>query len=154
VVLEPTREPFVQLGPPRFRQRVVRRVAHQQVTKAKAVLAWDLSPVRCDQLLADEARQLRRHLRLVGDEGLHRAAVKDLPFDGAALEHGSLGALEAVEPRGQQGLERGRDDRLAVARHRKHLADEEWVAAGRAGDPLAQRAGDSAGNQSLDVRVG
>ena len=47
--------------------------------------------------------------------------------------------LEPVEAGRQERLQRRRDDHLAVAGHRQHLADEERVAAGRSRDPLAQR---------------
>ena len=127
----------MQVGPARLRQRVVGGVADQEVAEAEAVLARDLSPFRRDQLLADEAGEPRCHLRLVGDERLDGAAVEDLPLDRAALEHGPLGLLEPVEASRQQRLERRRDDHLAVAGHREHLADEERVAACRARDPLA-----------------
>ena len=130
VILEPAREPFVKVGAPRFRQRLVGGVPHEQVAEAEAVLARHLCPFGCDQLLAHQSGQLRRHLGLVVDERLDGAAVEDLALDRRALEHRALAALEGVEACREQRLERRRDDRLAVFRHREHLADEERVASG------------------------
>ena len=61
--------------------------------------------------------------------------------------------LELVEARREQRLQRGRDHDVAVrlAGHRQHLLDEERVAAGGAGDPLAQLVADVLGDQLLDV---
>ncbi len=66
--------------------------------------------------------------------------VEHLAFDRAALEHGPLRRVELVEARREQRLERRRHLDLAVAgrlHHRRHLLDEERVAAGGAQDPLA-----------------
>ena len=57
------------------------------MAEAEAVLAGELRPVGADQLLAHERGQARRHLRLLGCERLHGAAVEDLALDRAALEH-------------------------------------------------------------------
>ena len=97
-------------------------------------------PVRADELLADERGQLAREPRLVGRERLDDAVVEHLALDGAALEHGPLRRVELVEARREQRLERRRHLDLAVAgrlHHRRHLLDEERVAARGAQDPLA-----------------
>ena len=63
------------------------------------------------------------HVRLVGRERLDGAAVEDLAFDRASLEHAPLGRLELVEACCEQRLQGGRNDHLAVrlAGHRHHL---------------------------------
>ena len=70
--------------------------------------------------------------------------MEDLALDGAALEHVALVGLELVEPCREQRLQGGRDDDVAVGPdgHREHLPDEERVAAGGVGDPLAQGVAD------------
>ena len=124
------------------------------MAEAEAVFAGNLSLLGRDELLANQAGEPRRHLRLVGDERLDGAAVEDLALDRCALEHGSLGLLEPVEAGRQERLQRRRDDHLAVAGHRQHLADEERVAACCVRDPLAQRLVEGFRNQPLDLRVG
>ena len=140
VLLQPGGEALVEIRAGRLRERLVRRVADQQVAEAEAVLARDLRSVRPDQLLAHERGEARGDLRLVGRECLDGAAVEDLALDRAALEHASLGRLELVESGGEQRLQRRRDDDLALGLvgHRDHLLDEERVAARGASDPLAQ----------------
>ena len=155
VLLEPGREARVQLGADRLRECVVGGVADQDVAEAEAVLACELGPVGPDQLLADECRQTWSDLGLIRRERLDGAAVEDLALDRASLEHAPLRRLELVEARGEQRLQGGRygDVAVGLAAHRQHLADEERVAARRAGDPRAQRPGERLRDQSLDVVV-
>ena len=143
----------MQVGPARLGRRVVRGVADEQVAEAEAV-SPNVSLLGCDELLANQPGEARRHLRLVGDECLDGPTVKDLALDRCALEHGPLGLLEPVQAGRQEHLQRRRDDYLAVAGHRQHLADEERVAAGRARDPLTQRVGDGFRNEQLDLGSG
>ena len=141
VVGQPVREPLVQLGAHCLRERLVRRVADQQVAEAVGVLTRELGLVRADELLADQAGQAALHLRLLRGERLHRATVEDAPLDRAALEHAALGRLELVEPRREQRLDRPRHRDLAVARRldeRDHLLDEERVPLGGVADALSQ----------------
>ena len=140
VLLQPRGEPLVKLCARRLGERVVRRVADQQVTEAEAVLPGNLRPVRTDELAPDERGEPRRHLRLVGRECLHGPSVEDLAFHGAALEHAPLGSVELVESSREQRLESRRHSDLiaTIARHRHHLDDEERIAAGGVGDPVAK----------------
>ena len=156
VLLHPGGEALVEVGASRLRQRVVGRIADQEVPEAEGILASELRPVRADQRLAYERGQPRRHLGLVGCERLHGAAVEDLAFDRAPLEHASLAVVELLQARAEQRSQRGRDDHVVapdVAGHRQHLLDEERVPARGAGDPLAQRAGDPLGDELVDVVV-
>ena len=139
VLLEPAGEALVQIGPDALRQRVVGRVSEQEMVKAERFLTRKLRLVGADQPLARERGQPRHHLP-VGRERLHGAAVEDLALDRPALEHRALVGVELVEAGGEQRPERGRDGDLALrlAGHRHHLGEEERVAAGGAGDPLAQ----------------
>ena len=109
VPLQPHGEALVQIGPGRLGQRVVRRIADQEVAKAVGVLADELRLVGADQLLAHEIRQPAL------DAASRRAPSactaprwKTLPFDSATLEHPALGRLELVEPRREQRLDRRR----------------------------------------------
>ena len=101
VLLQPGGEALVEVRAGRLRQRVVGCVADQQVAEAEGVLAWELRLVGADQLLADERGQAWCHLRVVGRERLHGAAVEDLALDGAAFEHASLGRVELIQARAQ-----------------------------------------------------
>jgi hypothetical protein len=143
VLLEPAREPLVQLGARRFRQRVVGRVADEQVAKAVSVVVRQESPLRPHEVFADESDQLPVHL-LPWRERQHGAAVEDLALDRAAFEHVTLGGLELIEARGQKRLDRrGHRYLAALLGDRQHLLDEERVAAGRVEDPAAELLGDA-----------
>ena len=140
VLLQPGCVAFVEVCPHRLRQRLIGCIAEQQMPEAEAVLAHELRPVGPDQLLADERRQARRHLGLLGCERLHGTPVEDLSLDRTPLEHAALGCLELIQTRREQRAQSGRDDYLALslAGHRQHLLDEERVAARSSSDPLAQ----------------
>jgi hypothetical protein len=152
VLLQPNREPLVQVRADRLRQRVVGGVADQQMPKAKGVLVRKLRRIRPDQVPADERGEARRHLRSVRCQRADGAAMEDLSFDRPALEHGPLRRLELVEAGREQRLQRGRDDdlRLRVSSHVQDLRDEERVAAGGSCDPLAQIGPDVRGEQLVD----
>ncbi len=70
--------------------------------------------------------------------------MEDLALDRAALHHDADVAVERVDPRLQECVDRRRDDDLAVAsvlaHHREHLLDVERVARRRGRDPLAEPA--------------
>jgi len=66
--------------------------------------------------------------------------VEHPPFDGAALEHVSLGRFELIQARGQQRLDRRRDLDLrasGVPYEGEHLLDEERITLGCHADPVA-----------------
>ena len=63
MLLEPAREPLVQVGARRLRQRVVRGVADEQVPEPKRVVLGQRRGRRPDELLAHEPQQLRRNRR-------------------------------------------------------------------------------------------
>ena len=142
VLLEPGREALVEACPGGFRQRVVGRVADEDVAEAEAVLAREQRRVRRDQLLANEPGETRGHLQLLGCERLDSTPVEDLTLDRAPLEHAPLGRRELVDARCEERVQGRRNDHLAVrlASHRQHLLDEERVAARRARDRVAQLA--------------
>ena len=60
--------------------------------------------------------------------------MEELPFDRAALEHLTLWLVQLVEPRREQRPQRRRH--LGVFAERRHLGQEERIAAGGAHDPL------------------
>ncbi len=156
VLLQPGAQALMEIRAGRLGERLVRRVAEQQVAEAKAVLARDLRSVRPDQLLADERGEARGDLRLLGCECLDSTPVEDLALDRAALEDASLGRVELVEPGGEQGVQRWRHDDVALGLvgHRDHLLDEERVAARGARDSLPQVVGGVLGDEPVDVVVG
>ena len=98
VLVEPVGKAGMQVGADRLGKRVVGSVADQQVAEAIAVVAGELGAVGTDELAAHERGEPGRDLRLLRGERLHAAAVEDLAFDGAALEHPALGLVELVEP--------------------------------------------------------
>ena len=71
----------------------------------------------------------------------NRAAMEYLPLDRASLHDHTLVSTECVEPRLKEGMDRRRNDDLAVAavlaHHRQHLLDEERVSLRRGGDAIA-----------------
>jgi hypothetical protein len=152
---EPVGKPLVQLGPHALRRGLVRRVSHEDVREAEAVLARERAAVGLEQPLAHERLQVggdradalgRRELR-------HRPPPEDLADDGRALQHVALCGREAVEPRCEYRLDRGRhaqevelgddaavtlDETVLVGEHLHHLFDEERVAAGHTAEPAAR----------------
>ena len=155
MLLEPAGEALVQLRTARLRERLVRRVAHEQMPEAKGVLGRQLRLVGADQRLADESGQAWRHLARIRQR-LYRAAVKDLALDGAALEHLPLGPVELVEASVEERLQRRghRDLAVALGSHCDHLLDEEWIAAGGVSDPIPQLRPDGVRDQVLDAPLG
>ncbi len=154
VALEPFGEPLVQLRADGLRQRVVGRVANQHVAEAERVVTGEHGLVGTDELLPHERGQPRDHDRLLGNERLDGASVEHAAFDRPALEHGALGRLELVEPRGEQRLDRRRHRDVPVARllhERDHLLDEQRVPLGRLPDPVDQACVDVA--EAFDHRV-
>ena len=115
MLLEPLGEAAVQFGAGRLRERVVGGVADQEVAEAVCVLAAAARPVGTDEIAPHERREARCHLVLLRCERLHRAAVEELPFDRAALEHPPLRLVELVEPRGEQRPQRRRHLDLSVS---------------------------------------
>ena len=123
VLLEPGREALVEVRAGRLRQRVVGRVADQEVAEAEGVLAGELRPCpsRISSLRTSAARR-GVTWRLVGCERLDGAAVEDLALDRAPLEHAPLGRLELIEARAEQRPQRGRHDDVTAPRRRRSPA--------------------------------
>ena len=141
-LFEPEGEACVQFRPDRLGERVIGGVSDQQVAETKRVLAWELRPVRSDQLLPYKSAKAGRHVGRFRSKRLDCAAVEHLTLDRAALEHASLRFVELVKTGRQQRLDRRRHRNLAVARflrQRQHLLHEERVSAGRGADPATGR---------------
>jgi len=141
-LFEPEGEACVQFRPDRLGERVIGGVSDQQVAETKRVLAWELRPVRSDQLLPYQSAKAGRHVGRFRSKRLDCAAVEHLTLDRAALEHASLRFVELVKTGRQQRLDRRRHRNLAVARflrQRQHLLHEERVSAGRGADPATGR---------------
>ena len=140
---EPVGEALVQLGSNRLRKRLVGGVTDEQVAKAEALVFREGRRGRPDELLAYERREmgLDRRSHWVGGEHGYGSAMEHLALDRTALHHHPDVAVERVDARLQEGVDRRRNGDLAVAtvfpHHREHLLDEERVAGGRGRDPLA-----------------
>ena len=152
MLVEPVGEAVVEIGPHRLGERVVGGVPDQQVAEAVAVVARELGAVGADELAADECCQPGRHLRLLGSERLDGAAVEDLALDRAALEHAALGPSSWSSRAASSAFSVGGTSTSRIlGRHREHLGDEERIAAGGAGDPLAQLAGHGVADQRVGL---
>ena len=126
---EPVREALVELGADGFREALVRRVTDEEVAEAKCVVARDQRLVGSDELLADKPYQLAGHVHNLrsGCQGRHGAAVENLTFHRASLDHCSLPLVQRVEPGLEQGLNRRRhlDGPARFAGERGHLLEEQ-----------------------------
>src|SRR5581483_9420299 len=102
-VLEPGGEALVQVGAHLLRQRVVRRLADEDVAEAEGVLAGEGGPVRTDELLAHERGEAAVDLaaELLVGERLDGAAMEDGAFDRRALDRPPLAGAQLVEARGE-----------------------------------------------------
>ena len=141
VSFEPRGEALVKLGARRLRQRVIRRVADQQVQEAERILARELRLVGPHELLAHQRAEAGHRLELLRGESLHSPAMEDSAFDGTPLEHAALGGVQLVEARRQQRLDRRWNRHVAVVRlhdERHHLLNEQRVAFRRLADALTK----------------
>src|SRR5262249_38231539 len=75
-------------------QRVVRRVADQEVSEAVRLVVSEHGLVRADEVLPDEGHQPALDLWFVGGERRNSAAVEHQPFDCTALQDAALGGVE------------------------------------------------------------
>ena len=98
----------MQLAARVLRQRVVGRVADQQVPEAEGVVAREDGAARPHELAAHEPLQARRHLgALLGRRELRdRVAPELVADDGCVLEEALLVKAERVEARGDECLYR------------------------------------------------
>lgn len=91
------------------------------------------------QVLLDEPVADLLDLRAgdVGGERLHRSGLEPVADDRAERERGTLDRAEPIEPRGEQGMECGRQGvrRAPLADVGHELFEEEGIAAGCVGDP-------------------
>ena len=134
--LEPGSVALVQVGPGVLRQRPVGGVANQRVAEAVGFLAGEVRHLRADQVAADEPQQsgFDRHVERRAGELGDRPAVKHLALDRRAPEDRPLVARKALEPRGEQGMDRRGD---------RHLGEV------RRGDPPPARRVSSASSTSI-----
>ena len=97
---------------------------------------------RISSLRTSVARCASTPVARIGRELRDRAAVEHLALDGSALHDHAHVAVERVDPRLEERLDRRGNDDLAfaavLAHHREHLLDVERVPGRRRGDPLAQ----------------
>ena len=135
--LQPRGVALVQAGPCRLRQRRVGDLAHEAVAEADGRPLAAHEQVAHDQALAG---LLELGARDAVGERVHLARLEHLPHDRAQRQHRALRRLEPVQAGGEQRVQRGwKRLRLcaALAEPGDELLEEERVAAGRRGDPLA-----------------
>jgi hypothetical protein len=102
------------------------------MSEAKAFVLGKCRRRRADELLADERREMRLDPEThgVGRQFRDRASMEYLALDGAALHDDANVAVERIDARLQERMDRRRDRDLAVAvlaNHCEHLLDEERV---------------------------
>ena len=166
----------MELGTDLLGKRVVSDVAQEEVSECERLFTGKLESGRADELFPNERHQVRVDgaTKAIRRELAHRADVKDLPLHGRQLQDRPLVVLEAVEPRREERLNRGRHrdhgevgrrvpppvlpaEQPVVDEHREHLLDEERIAFGRLFDPRAGLLGQGRmAEQVLDesVRLG
>ena len=142
LALEPGGVALVERRADLLRDRLVRRVADQEVTKPKAAVIGEVPLVRPDQFLADERHQMLadRLAQTFRQAFCDRTLVEDLAFHGRGFDGQALVVAEPVEPGCEERLDRRRDVELAVEslvlhRQREHLLDEERIALRGVDDP-------------------
>ena len=124
-----------------LRQRVVGGVADQQMAETEAVFACELRTAARSAPCA-QGRQAWRHLGLLGRQRLDRAAMKDLPFDRAPLEHAPLAGSSWSSRAARSARKRRRDHNLALLpRPSPASLDEERVAGSGPSDPSRSSTG-------------
>ena len=160
-LLEPRREPRVEVGATLLRHGGIRDIPDEHVVEAEAVVALDERAVGPEQLLACEGEEdAAQPLGPLGrEQGRDGAAMEQPALDGGALQHGPLARLQAVDARGEQRMDRRRHRLVAgvgiVGEHGEHLLDEERVPLGRTNDALPEtRSHGEVADQSLDQVAG
>src|SRR5262249_8080965 len=102
--VEPAREPLVQFGARRLRNRAIGDVPHEDVLKAERVLTRHRRPLGANKPALDEIEQGYRDrfafLRKLLDSGARELASDDR----GPLEHGPRRLVEAVETARKQRL--------------------------------------------------
>ena len=100
-----------------------------------------MRPIRTDELLAHQRRQVCPDLSLLWTERLNGATMEHATFDCSPLQHRALGRLQLVEPRAEEGRDRPRNRHLPrrrVPEKRDHLLHEERVSLGGFPNPSPQ----------------
>ncbi len=95
-------------GPLGLRERVVRRIANQEVAEAVGLVAGEVRSVGPDHVAADERGEtaLEEGIRRLGSELADRAAMELRSLDGCQHEQGALVAGQALEAGGEQRVDR------------------------------------------------
>jgi hypothetical protein len=133
VQLEPADEALVEVGTCPLGDSGVGRIPDERVPEPEAVLAGNARRGRLDQLPADEPEQRRPEGLVPAVEGGHCAWPEFLAHDSCPLDHLAFHRLEAIEPRGEKGLDRRRQrDELdggasLVGEHRYELLGVERI---------------------------
>ena len=156
LALDPRREPFMQVRASSLGDPAVRGVDREDVREAKGILVAQCRAIRNDQLLPGQCLEVAADVSplLLRRERGYGSPPEDSPDDRRALDNGPLFALEPVEARGEERVDRRRDpearqiayddpapvaplEQAVVDEHPQGLADEQRVPFGRLGDPRA-----------------
>ena len=135
--LQPAGEALVQVGAQPLRQAEVRDLADQRMREAEGVLAGELGPVGADRAACARDPSATRRWRAASPPTCSSATAprwKRAALDGGVREHGSLVRLEALDSRGEHGLDRVRQPRRGPAPRARRRA-----ARGTAGCPRPSR---------------
>ena len=154
--LQPIGEQPVELGALCLRERLVGRVADEQMAEPERVLVGEVGLIRTHELLAHERQEMSGDLRTrpIRRELGDRSPVEQLSLDRGPLHHRALLAGEAIESRRQKDVDRRRHVQVSeisrrhpgsvppfeqpvVDEHLEHLLDEQRVPLRRFEDPCA-----------------
>ena len=115
--LEPVGEALVEDRPLGLRERLVGGVADQDVAELEGVAGRQLGAFRADKLLANQGEERAPDLRpeRVRRELGHGRLLEHPADDRGPLGDRALARGKALEPGGEQGIDRGRDADLGEA---------------------------------------
>ena len=150
-VLQPVREPSVEVGARRLRRLPIGRLLDQRMVETERVLADERRSIRRDQLTTDEVLQDRAHPRteVLGHEIEDRPPPEHVSDHGGRADDGALLGGQPVQASSEQGMDRGRNrdrksaggravERSVVAKHLEDLLHEQGIASPHVGDLIVQ----------------
>ena len=111
-LVEPRREPLVELRSGRLRDRRVRLVADQQVSEPERVGRGQVGALGADDLLADQRSDAIGCIRHFAREFADRGEVEDLPHHRCDLDQPAFRCGQLVQPRREQRRDRRWDGQV------------------------------------------
>ena len=111
-LVEPRREPLVELRSGRLRDRRVRLVADQQVSEPERVGRGQVGALGADDLLADQRSDAIGRIRDFARELADGGEVEDLPHHRCDLDQPAFRCGQLVQPRREQRRDRRWDGQV------------------------------------------